>query len=203
MTKIWLWLKKDNRLIVVALGIALIISLFLHQCSGDRPTETTSDTIRVSDTIRDLRVCTTQVTHPPVVVHDTIELPPTPIDSLAVYMAYFTRTEYNWLLCDDSSDYAQLNFSIYMNKPDSGEYIHINRRPLYVNNTQIINNTIKERNFKLFVGGSIGGNLTGFDMGLGVMVQYRSFLTGCEYRLFSKSVNVPLYYKLSLKKRKR
>jgi hypothetical protein len=89
-----------------------------------------------------------------------------------------------------------------MNHLLGGDFIFQNRRPLTINNTTIIDNTIPERKWGFYVGGFVGGSLTSFDFGAGVLVRYKRVLIGANYGVLSKSVQIPVYYELRRKEKK-
>jgi hypothetical protein len=183
------------------MAVAIIILSLLLQCRGKCPgTSGTTDTITHSDTIRDTSLITREIPKP-FSVHDTLLLPPGPIDSLSVVMAYFNEGEYNVVLLDDTGAYIQYNFSVWMNQPLNGKLIFKNRRATVINTTNYITNIIEERKFKMFIGASLGISATNFELSPGLLFQYKYFLTGIQYNIFRKGVSIPVYYQFHFKKK--
>lgn len=186
--------------LIAGLVVTVVILSLLTQCNGDRAEKPTSDTLTFTDTVRDLRICSTEVAVP-IPVFDTVIIPPEPIDSLAVVMAYFTEQEYNIVLADDSDLYAQYNPTVYMNHITGGDFIRQIRRPIAINTTTIIDNTIKPKKWHWYVGASVGGSLNSFELSPGIMIQYKGFLFGVNYGIMQKSITIPIYYELARKRK--
>jgi hypothetical protein len=196
------WLSDSKNLIIAALLIMCLFLGFCTQCNKTKCPEITSDTITTTVTKYDT-VKVTEYVSKPKYVRDTLRITETtPIDSLSVVLAYYTERFYDLVLKDDTSAYIRYCFSVLFNEVEPGRFEFINRRPTYITHTEIINSPVTERKFKLFVGGGVGGSLTSFNVNAGVMVQYRNFLTGANYGFFDKSINIPIYFKLSVKKKR-
>jgi hypothetical protein len=179
----------------------VIVICFLSMCRGNCPgSGSTTDTVTKTDTVTDSILITKEIPKP-FSVHDTLIIPPGPIDTLTIVMAYFYESEYNVVLLDDTSAYIQYNFSVWMNQPLNGNLIFRNRRPTVINTTNVVNNIIQERKFKVFAGASIGGSLTSFELSPGVLFQYKYFLFGAQYNIFGESISIPIYYQFHFKKK--
>jgi hypothetical protein len=198
------WLKDlRNPMIAVAVIIIIILSLLLQCRKSGKCPEQKTDTVKTTEVIYDSIPVKSDIPKPEI-KWDTLRIPLyMDVDTLAIILAYFTENYYDLVLKDDTSAYVRYCVSVWQNELAPGKFEFKNRRPTTINNTTIVNNIIQERKFKMFLGGSVGGSMNSFNLNAGVLVQYKSFLTGANYGFMDKSINIPLYMKLSFGKKKK
>jgi hypothetical protein len=197
------FLSDSKNLIIVVLTVLCLFLGFCTQCNKAKCPEVATDTVTSTVTIWDTVPVIVEVPKP-YKVRDTLRLTEyMDVDTLAIILAYFTENYYDLVLKDDTSAYVRYCFSVYENQIEPGKFEFKNRRPTTINTTTITNNIIQERKLKFFIGGGIGGSMNSFNLNAGVLVQYKSFLTGANYGFMDKSINIPLYMKISFGKKKK
>ena len=204
MKKVWDFIKKHVAWVIIGILIAIIILIMMTKCSGPDGNQTpTTDTLTIHDTIPgDAYPDTVYVDRPTIVYRDVSHAIPLPVDTGAIIFNYFAENFYDIVLRDDTGAYIRYKTSVWLNQLQPGELIFQNRRPWHITNTTVVNNNIQERKFKCFLGLSVGGSANGFMLAPGVLFQYKSFLTGVNYDVIGNQVSIPLYWKLSFKKKK-
>lgn len=204
--KIINYIKDPRTLIIIVL---VVVILFMGYCGGcgDKPEPVPNDTTY------------TEVILPgdSIPYHDTIEVPKPykvydhdtlyvyyDVDTPAIIISYYEENFYDILMRDDTSMTIRIKFSVWQNKPSDLELEAFNHRPWHISQTIVQPpDIIQERKVKMFAGITVGGSADRFSLAPGVLFQYKSFLSGLNYEVFSKSVNIPLYYKLSVKSKKK
>ncbi len=195
-------LKDYRTYIDAAFIVTIIILALLLQCRGNhQPCTSTSDTtvITLTDTVPDRDTITKP--QPYAVYRDTGSTKIVIADTGGALLACLEEKYYDLKLRDDTSMYVRVKAVVWGNNLDTVFTETRNRRPQQVYN--ITNTAIQERKFKLFVGASIGGSATSFEVAPGLLIQYGSFLFGANYCVFQKGIQVPLYWKIHGKDKKK
>ena len=203
MKKIINYLKDPRTLIIVVLLAFIVFMGYCGGCGDERPQvvyDTVYSEIVLPGDSFPVRDTIFQPKPYAVIKSDTLWKQ---ADSAGIIMQYWNRMMYDIVLRDDTSMLVRIKTSVYKNTLQAVELISQNRRPWHISQTIVQPpDIIEERKFKMFVGLTVGGSADKLSLAPGVLFQYKSFLSGVNYEVFSKSVNVPLYYKLSVKSTK-
>lgn len=121
------------------------------------------------------------------------------VDTFAILADYFKENTYDLTLRDDTSALIKYKVTVWQNELYDGILTFQNRRPWNI--TQVSQNVVQERKFKFFVGLRVGGWKDRFSLAPGVLFQYRNFLAGVDFDVVNSEVSVPIYYKISFRKK--
>lgn len=193
---------------LILLACAIIYIAFLRECSSPA---VVLDPIIIHDTIPgDPYPVEVEVTVPEpykVTVESSVidsffmEVDSTAIMAKCMALArdYYSHKDFEWILKNDTSAYAAVRFSTYMNSVDEKPIFEFqNRRPMAIN-TSITNPPPR---FKMFIGINAGGNKDRFGLGLSIAaLTKKDNLYSFNYDAINKELRLTMFWKISFRGR--